>query len=80
MVQIVGTVVSAYPPGGDDIAYVSSSEPLPPYLLAARTALSPLTSARRVTLMTLLKMFTYRMTAQDLSHIVYFGHVVNKMV
>lgn len=50
LVQLVGSAVSNYPPGGDDVSFISSVESLTPYLTAARTALCPPTSARRVPL------------------------------
>lgn len=41
LVQMIGSVVSSYPPGGDDIAYISSAETVTPYLVAVRATLSP---------------------------------------
>lgn len=77
-VQIVGSVVSSYPPGGNDIAYISSAEYLTPYLVAARSNLSPPTSSLHIPLMPLLKLTNYLMTAQDRWKLAYFGHVVIK--
>lgn len=80
LVQMVGSVVCSYLPGGDNIAYISSAKPLTQYLIAARTTLSlpPPTSGRRIPLIPLLKLATYRMTSRDRSHMAFFGHIVIK--
>lgn len=67
--QLVESVVSSDPPGGDDIAYIASAELRTAYLVAARTTLSPPTSARRIALIPQPKLETYRLTAQDRFHL-----------
>lgn len=78
LVQMVGSVISTYPPCGDNIAFITSAEVLTPYLVAAQAKLYPLTSSRRIPLITLLKLTTFRMAAQDRWSLAYFGHVVIK--
>lgn len=63
IVQMVGSVVSSCPPGGDDIAYISSAKPLTPYIVVTRTTISPPTGARHIPFIPLLKLATCRMTA-----------------
>lgn len=79
LVEMVGSVISSYAPFGDDIAFISSAEPLKSYLFAARAKLSPTTRARRVPFIPLLKLETFRMAAQDRWILAYFGDAVIKM-
>lgn len=78
LVQMVGSVISIYPPVGDEISFIPYAELLKPYLFAARAKLLLTTSARRVPLIQLLKLATFRMAAQDRWSLAYFGHVVIK--
>lgn len=71
-----GRNISNYPPGGDDISYIASAEPLTTFLIAAKAQLTQPASARLVPLIPLLKLSTYRWTAADRWIIVYFGHLV----
>lgn len=59
LVQMVGSVILSYPPGGDDLAYMTSVEPLIPYLVTARAKLMPPTSERRIPLILLLHLTTF---------------------
>lgn len=63
LVQLVVSEISNYPPGGDDITFIPSAEPLTPYLTSARTSLCPPIIARRIPLIPLLKLTTYHMAA-----------------
>lgn len=76
--QLVGCTISSYTPGADDIAFISSAELLKPYLIAAREKVSPPTSARRVLLIPLLKLATFRMAAQDRWNLACFWRVTIK--
>lgn len=67
-IQMVGSVVSTYPLGGSEIAYIASAEPLSPYLVAARNTVSPLTSTRRIPLITLLQLAPLRDSAGSLAY------------
>lgn len=77
----MGTVsrnIPNYSPGGDDISYIASAEPLCTFLVAAKTQFTQPVSARRVPLIPLLKLAAYRTTAADLRSLVYFRHLVYK--
>lgn len=76
LLQMVRSIVSRYPPGGEDSADISSTEPLTPYFVTTRAAISPPTSSRRVALLQLLKLATYRILAHDFCQIGYFGYIV----
>lgn len=65
LMGIVDKSVSKYPPGGDDIEYIASAEPITPYLVDAKTQLAQPASARRVPLIPLLKLATFWMKEAD---------------
>lgn len=65
LVQVVGYIISSYRPGGYDIPFIASAEPLTPYLIVVRVKFSPPASPLRVPLISLLKLATFRMAAQE---------------
>lgn len=75
---MVGAGVSSYQQEGNFIAFISSEEPLTPFLVAARAKLFPSTSARRVSLIPLVKLATFNMAAQERWSLAYVGHAVVK--
>lgn len=80
LVQIFGLVISRSILGGDDIAYITSVEPLTPYLVAARAKSMPPISAQRIPLIPLLKLATFRMASPGWCSLSYFGNLVIKNV
>lgn len=76
LMGLVGRNKSNDPPWGDDISYIASAEPLSTFLVAAKAQLTHPASARRLTLIALLQLATYRQTAADQWSLVYFGHLV----
>lgn len=64
--------------GSYDISFISSAKQLTPYMVEDRGKLSKPTSASRVPIIPLLKLFTFRMAAQDRWSLNYFGHVAIK--
>lgn len=78
LMGLVSKHISNYPPGGDDMSYIASAEPLSPLLVAAKVQLIKPASARRVPFISLLKLATYRATAADRWSLAYFGHLVYK--
>lgn len=77
-VKMVGPVIYSYPPGGDDIAFITSVEPFTPYIVAIIANLSPPISSRRIPLIPLLKLAKFRMATQAHWGLAYFGHDVIK--
>lgn len=78
LVQMVSSAISSYPLGSDNIAFIAFTEPLNSYLAVAQPKLSPFTSLSQVSLITLLKLTTFRLVAQDRRSLAYLGHVVTK--
>lgn len=73
---MVGSVISSYLPGDNDIAFIASAEPLTVDLVAAQSKRSQPTSARRFNLITLLKLPTFQILAQYRWSQDYFSHLV----
>lgn len=75
---IIGQNTTNCPSGGDDISYIASAEVFLTFLVVENAQLTKPLSARRVPLIPLLKLATYRETAADRWSQVYFRQLVYK--
>lgn len=75
---MVGVSISCYPPGANDILFMSAAADLSPYLELSHDQIALHSSKQTIPMMTLLNLATFRMTSADLWNPTYFGHMVIK--
>lgn len=75
---LVGKVISSYPPGAEDIYFISSAQALLDIIKEKQARLDTTESCRRILAMVLLKMITLRITAADYWEPELFGALIIK--